>query len=80
MDDVKVELDSHSDAESTSLIDDDENVEGTSMTIPILKCETQVSFFFLVWWFKLILEGFFGVILHRITGFLCLIHCLAFQM
>jgi hypothetical protein len=46
MGDVKVELDSHSDAESTSLISDNENVEGTSVTIPIMKCEAEVSFFF----------------------------------
>jgi hypothetical protein len=46
MGDVKVELDLHSDAESTSLINEDENVEGTSMTIPIMKCEAEVGFFF----------------------------------
>jgi hypothetical protein len=45
MDDVKMELDIHSDTESTSLISDDENVEGTSVTIPVMKCEAEVSFF-----------------------------------
>jgi hypothetical protein len=46
MDDIKVELDLHSDTESTSLISDDENVEGTSVTVPIMKCEAEVSVFF----------------------------------
>jgi hypothetical protein len=48
MGDVKAEFDSHSDAESTSLINDDENVEGTSVTAPIMKCEAEVSLFFLM--------------------------------
>jgi hypothetical protein len=46
MDDIKEELDLHTDTESTSVISDDENVEGTSSTIPIMKCEAEVSFFF----------------------------------
>lgn len=46
MGDIKAELDSHSDTESTSLISDEENVERTSTTIPIMKCEAEVSFFF----------------------------------
>jgi hypothetical protein len=43
MDEVKVELDSHSD-ESMLLTSDDENDEARSVTIPIMKCEAEVSF------------------------------------
>ncbi|XP_033608007.1 uncharacterized protein LOC117282444 isoform X3 [Cryptotermes secundus] len=41
--DIKAELDSHSDAESTSLISDEENVDRTSTTIPIMKCEAELN-------------------------------------
>jgi len=44
MDEVKVELDSHSGSESTLLTSDDENDEARSVTIPIMKCEAEVSF------------------------------------
>jgi hypothetical protein len=42
MAEVKVELDSHSENESVSLTSDDENVEGSSITIPIMKCKAEV--------------------------------------
>lgn len=38
-----MEPDSHSDGESVSMISDDENEEGGSVTIPIMNCEAQVS-------------------------------------
>lgn len=43
MDEVKVELDSHSDSESTLLTSDDENDEVRSVTIPIMKCEAELN-------------------------------------
>lgn len=50
MDEVKVELDSHSGSESMLLTSDDENDEARSVTIPIMKCEAEVSFFFFFFW------------------------------
>ena len=44
MDEVKVELDSHSGSESMLPTSDDENDEARSVTIPIMKCEAEVSF------------------------------------
>jgi hypothetical protein len=41
-----VELAPRSDSDSSSLSSDDENVEGTSVTIPIMKCEAEVSVLF----------------------------------
>jgi hypothetical protein len=44
MDEVKVEMDSHSGSESMLQTSDEENDEARSGTIPIMKCEAEVSF------------------------------------